>query len=197
MANDATEIVIAKNGTIHSALLGASLPALTDPRATLTGYDTVGYYSEDGVALSNAPDILEVVADQAARPVRREAQMRAFTATFGLLQWNSQNLLLSFGGGRVRQTAAGVVRYDPPADEDPLDEVTLVIDWEDKGYEYRIIHERGNVTEATETTLSRRSAALLPVTYSGLDGTGALKDQENQNLPWVLVTDDPNFSPES
>lgn len=198
MAPDPQKIVIAKGGTVYSALLGVTLPSFTDPRGSLdTDFHEVGYYSEDGVALSNTPDILEVTADQAARPVRRDVQMRSFTASFGLLEWDSENLTLSFGGGRVRQVAAGVVNYDPPADEDPLDEITLVIDWEDKGNYYRLVHERGNVTEASETTLSRRSAALLPVTYSGLDGTGAITNADGNTLAWRLVTDDPNFAPVS
>lgn len=197
MAPDPTEIMIAKDGTIHTALLGVTLPAVTDPRASLdSDFNEVGYYSEDGVGLSNGLDLLEVMSDQSARPTRREAQTRNTGLTWAMQQWNAQNMILAYGGGRSHEAAAGVVVYDPPADGDALDEVSLILDWDDKGYEYRIIFERGNVTEGSESSLQRRAAAVLPVSFSVLDGV-TLTNPDGKIVPWRFVTNDPAFAPVS
>lgn len=187
----ASEIVVAKGGAVYFAPKGTTLPANTAPRNTLDGrFLEVGYASEDGVVLNATPDILEIMAWQSGRPVRRDAQTRNYTVSFGLLQWNSENLTLAFGGGSAYTTAAGVTTYEWPADTDALDEVALVVDWEDQGYKHRMVWERGNVTDGVETNLIRTGPATLPVTYSVLDPA-------TLSIPGFYVTNSPAFGPVS
>ena len=197
MALTADNIVIAKGGHVYFAQTGSTLPQDTDPRDTLdNAFTEVGYISEDGASVSGGPDILEVLAWQSARPVRRETQRRDFSIGFGLLEWSAANLILAFGGGESIETATGVVRYNFPADEDALDEVSLVVDWEDSGFKHRMVWERGNVTEASESSLIRTGASILPVTYNVLDGE-TLTNSEGNKVPGFYVSDSPAFTPVS
>lgn len=188
---DAREIVIAKNGAIYTAPVGTTLPDNTDPRDTLDNkFLEVGYVSEDGAHLTASPDILNVMAWQSSRPVRRDVNTREITLAFGMLQWNSENLALAFGGGSAYTTAAGVTTYEFPADEDPLDELSIVVDWEDRGYEYRVVFDNGNVTEGVDFDLVRTGPSILPVTYSVLA-------PQTLDIPGFFVTNDPAFGPVS
>jgi hypothetical protein len=197
MAQDAVEIVIAKKMAVYFAPTGTTLPANTSPRTTLAGeFVEAGFTTEDGVAVRGTPDILEVMSAQAARPVRREVQRRDFALQYAFQQWNSANLAHAFGGGEAVETAPGVTTYYFPADEDALDEVSVVADWEDQGFKHRMIWERGNVTEGIESSLIRTGPSLLPVTYSVLDGE-TLTNAEGNKVPGIYVTDSPAFSPVS
>jgi hypothetical protein len=197
MALDANNIVIAKGGRVYFAESGTALPAATDPRTTLNaGFVDAGYITEEGVSTSGTPDILEVLTWQGARPARREVQRRDFSLSFSILEWKAENLVLAFGGGEVIQTAAGVGSYNFPADQDALDELSMVVDWEDLGHEWRLIWERGNVSEAAESSLIRTGASALPVTYSVLDGE-TLTNSEGNIVPGRIVSDHPEFTPVS
>lgn len=182
MTQDATEIVVAKGGAVYVAPSGTALPDKTDPRDALDPLFTeVGYVTEDGAVIGADVDLLEIMSWQKARPVRREANTRNFSAQVGLEQWNAHNLTLAFGGGVATETASGVFCYEFPTDVDPLDELALIIDYEDQGSDWRIVYASGNVTEGVESSLIRTAAAVLPVTYRALED------------PPYLVTDAPSF----
>lgn len=184
MAQDATETVIAKGAAINFGLVGVNLPDDDDPRDTLDNdFNEAGFVTEDGITFGVEVDLLEIMAMQSARPIRREANTRNYSLGFGLEQWNAPNLTLAFGGGRAITTAAGVVRYDFPTDEDALDELSMVADWEDSGYTYRLVYPSGNVTEGVDVNLVRTGPAILAVAFRAL-----------AEAPY-LVTDDPAFSP--
>lgn len=182
MAQDSAEVLIAKGGAIYAAPRGTTLPADTDPRDTLdAAFEDVGYVNEDGAAFSSPVSLLEIMAWQSARPIRRDVETRDYQIAFNCEQFNAANLTLALAGGAGAETDPGVVRFDFPGDEDPLDEIALVVDWEDRGYFYRLVYEDGNSTEGFDTSLVRTAAALIPVTYKALE-----------TAPF-LVTDDPGF----
>lgn len=186
MAQDSQEILIAKGGKIYAAPRGTTLPGDTDPRDTLdAAFEDTGFHADTGAALTAPISLLEIMAWQSARPVRRDVQTRDYQIAFNCEQFNTGNLQLAVGGGSAAETAPGVVRFDFPGDDDALDEVALVVDWEDRGNLFRLVFEDGNSTEGLDTTLVRTAAALLPVTFSALE-----------TAPF-LVTDDPAFTPAS
>lgn len=169
MANDASEIVIAKGGKISVADSSTTnLP--TDVSSSLNGdFADVGYITEDGATVGGAVDITEVMAWQAGRAVRRDANRRDYTLTFGMEQWTAENLAVAFGGGVAYTVGSGETRFDFPDDDDALDELAMVVEWTDHGFDWRLVFPKGNVTEAVEANLIRTGASILPVTFSLLE----------------------------
>lgn len=189
VGKDAAEVRIAKNGAIHVAEVGTTLPDGSDVEdidgSLDSGFVNLGYATEDGVTFSVTPEILEVSAWQARTPVRRDLQAQALRNSFGLIQWNAHTVQYAFGGGAITEPTPGVYRYDFPDEGDALDERSLIVDWEDGDSHYRLVVPRGNVTEAVETNLVRSAATSLPITHDALE-------PEDGGLAYIL-SDDPAF----
>jgi hypothetical protein len=181
----ADNIVVGSGGSIYVAPLGTSMP--TDLASPLNAaFVDVGYISEDGITLTAATEVTDVNAFQSLLPVRKIVTGRSFDLSFVLREWTEANVVLAFGGGDVTEPTAGVYRYDPPAAGDGLYERALVVEWQDGTKNYRLCVERGVVTEAVETNVSRTGAADLPITFSVLDSSGTT---------YYLLTDDPAMDP--
>lgn len=181
---DATELVVASYGTVNVAPVGTPLPS--SPTASLNvAFTELGYVTEDGVTISVSPEIEEFMAWQSRQAVRRELTGQEIQLSFELEQWNDETIILAFGGGEVT-TAGGVSRYDFPTDEAALDERSLVVDWKDGDKSWRVVCERGNVTDAVETNLNRSNLAVLPINFKALDPTDG-------GEPAYLLWDDPNY----
>lgn len=188
MAQDANELVVASHGDVYVAPVGTTLPATNDVDASLNAaFVNLGLISEDGVSFSAAPDIQEFMAWQRQQPVRRERTGQALSMSFALEQWNVNNVPLAFGGGEVVETAAGVFKYTFPDDNDALDERSIVVDWQDGSKKFRLVFERGSVTEAVETNLVRSALATLPITFSVLAS-------ETGTSPGFFLAEDTSFS---
>lgn len=177
-ALNADQVRVAGTGHLY---VGAT--ALTAP-TTLADLDSawteLGYTFEDGVTLEIERDVASVMSWQSKRPVRKFNASAMERITTELQQWNEHNLVLAFGGGTVTEPSPGLYRYDFP-DPEEFDERTLVLDWEDDGYNYRLVIPKGSVTDTTEVQLTRTAEARLPITFEVVD-----------EAPYIL-TDDPNF----
>jgi len=186
MAFQSEELVVAISGNVRLANLAdaPSLPADADgPTASTPDYTDLGYTTEDGVTFTATPTVEDINAWQKATPVRRLVTARAIMAAFSLEQWNQDNFALAFGGGEWSEPAAGVFRYDPPADQDALPDYSLIVDFADGDRNCRVVIYRGNVTEAVETQLVRTGIAVLPVTFNGLS-------PDDKDRSWYFVGDD-------
>lgn len=188
MAQDASELVIAGSGDIAFAPTGTTLP--TTPTASLhANFVDAGYATEEGLTLSVDPTIKEHMAWQSKNAVRIELEAQEITVAFEFEQWNSDNAVFAFGGGAVESLGGGVYKYTFPTADEPLDERSLVADWQDGSKNYRLIVPYGNVTEGIETKLTRGSLAVLPVTFKAVNAQGS--------SPAYILTDDPNWTAES
>lgn len=166
--NDASELVVAKNGEVYVAPVGTALP--TTPAGALnSAFNGLGFINEEGATLSVQPDIAEFHAWQSRQAVRRELNAQAIQATFALQQWNEVTVPLAFGGGTITPVGGGGYRFDFPTEGDALDERALVVDWSDGGEHHRLVLPRGNVTDNVDTNLQRGAVALLPITFKALE----------------------------
>lgn len=186
MPQEAAELVVAAAGNVHVANLAGNptLPGNDAPGSALdSDFIDLGYTTEDGASFTATPTVEDINAWQKATPVRRLVTARALTVAFSLEQWNRDTFALAFGGGSWTNPAAGIYRYDPPADTAALAEYAMVVDFADGDRKGRVVVFSGNVTEAVETSLTRTGAALLPVTFSALT-------PDDEDAAWYFIGDD-------
>lgn len=189
------EIVVGANGSIFTAPKGTAIPASISVALGVAWKDA-GYVTEDGVTFTDGKSMESVRAWQSLHDLRKIVTSKDTTAAFSLMQWSGSNVVFAFGGGEIEEVVApvpadpgpeapGEYRYHPPA-PDVIDELMLAIEWTDGDKDYRLVFERGMVSENVETNITRSAAGLLPITYSilGTDGED----------PWILDTNDPAFA---
>ena len=167
--NNADDLVVAGTGQVYVAPVGTALP--TTPGATLNAaFVGLGYHTEDGVSISVEPTVEDYMAWQSKQPVRREFTAQDITITFALMQWDEDTVPLAFGGGVISSVSGGY-RYDFPADDDALDERSIVVDCVDGDELHRFVFQRGSVTDAVESTFARNAPATLPISFKVLAPT--------------------------
>lgn len=190
MAPSADQIAVPMNGTIYTATWSADTTYPTTVRGTLTNgtytggtWAELGYTTEDGVTFSSTPNVEDINAWQSPDPVRRLVTSRETTVATQLLQWNDDTFKVAFGGGAW----TGGTLFTPPAPQDALANLALIVDGEDGTRQYRFVIYKANVTDAVETSLTRTGAAVLPVTFSAVADAG-------ETTTWKFMTDDAAFS---
>lgn len=189
MSNNANAILVPGTGQAYIAPVGTTLPADdSDPTAALdAAFEDLGYWTVDGLTLTITPDIQEIEAFQAQQAVRRSRKAQTIQAGLSLMEWN-ENTLVATLGGSVSAGAGGFYTYTPPAAGDALGEVSLVIDIQDGERNKRFIFPRGNTEgEPVEAKFTRDEAALLPMTFKGLEPL-------DSSPLWRMLSDDDVFN---
>lgn len=170
MTANADEIVVGANGKVYVAETSATMP--TGVSGTMpTGWTDLGFVTEDGVTFTDSKETETIGAWQSFYPVRRIVTSKDASVSFALRQWNKDTVALAFGGGTVTEPTANVFKYTPPDPED-IDERALCLEFTDGSKVYRLVMEKGMVSDAVETQLVRTGAADLPITFSATPDSG-------------------------
>lgn len=187
MAQDPKEIKVLAEGDLYIAPLGTTLP--TKPEAALdAGFINLGLVTDDGVTFSAGKEVEDIRSWQRTTPSRRIVTSRTYTAAAQLQQYNRENFALAFGGGEWTEPSAGVYRYDPPADADPLAEYAVVIEGKDGDREDRAVILRATIEGDVETQFVRNAPAVLPITFSAMT-------PDEADRPWYYLSNDDAFAP--
>lgn len=184
-SQDATELVVAGAGDVYVAPYGTTLPTAVD--TALNGnFFKLGYVTEDGLKITQNPEVQEFKAWQSRHPVRRALTGLETMISFALEQWNETTLQTALGGGSVTEVTPGKFKYVPIGDTEQLDEVSIVADWQDGTKSYRFVVPKGSATESVEFNLTRTDLAILPVTIKALGQSGV--------QPYTIYTNDTSFT---
>ena len=170
MTSNADQIRVGANGTVHVGIFGtATLPTDIDDTYG-AGWIDVGYTSDKGVTFESGMTIKDVGVWQSFYPARKIVTAREAQSTMELIQWNTDTVVLAFGGGTISTTSNGT-RYSPP-NPATIDLRSLAIDYIDGAIMNRIVIPKCMVTDKVTTTIARTDASLLPVVLAaiGVDG---------------------------
>lgn len=186
MSKDTSELVVAGSGSIYVAPYGTTLPTQYNT-ALNAAFEELGYTTDDGLAFSNSPTVESFTAWQSRQPVRKELTAVEQKITCSLEQWNERTIITAFGGGDFVQMASGSYKYIPIDDDEQLDDLSVVADWQDGTEQYRLVIPKCNVTEAVEVALNRTNLAVLPVTFdvvkvAGTDAWNLLTNGSQYNV---------------
>lgn len=185
MAEDADQIVIAADGAVNVAPVGTAVQK--DPAVALSAtFRNMGLISTDGVNFGDTPNMGQVESWQNSEPSRRFVNSRARMVSCEFQQWNDKTIPTAHGGGEWVQDGAGIYRFDPPADADPLEELCVVIDWADGDRRWRWVGYNMSVTSGVQYQLTRTQESRLPVTFELNANPGG--------RPYNIYSDDPVFA---
>jgi hypothetical protein len=185
MAFDADETVIAANGHVYVAAVGAT-PAVGIAAPT-TGWTEMGFLSTDGVNFEPSVEMGELRAWQSKYPIRRFENSRSLDISFTLLQWNKTTLPFALGGGSILEIGVtDVYEYTPPV-AGSLDERAMNVMWNDGTRDFSLLIPRGVVSDLGSFSLNSDDAAGMAVTFSVLSETGV--------APFTIRTDDAAHNP--
>jgi len=184
--NDSDEVVVGGSGQVYVASVGSTLPSTPSSSLDPASWKGLGYHTEDGVSVANAPEITRHTAWQSKRPIRIDRQADTFSISFALLQWDEDSLPLALGGGSITDLGGGAYKYSPPEPDDAVDERSLVVDVEDGANKLRFVVPRGIAVEGVDTQFARSSMSSLAITFEAL---------ENDNGDdWYLLTNLAGFA---
>lgn len=181
--NDSGQIHIGANGTVYVADVGETAPT-SEVSSLSAGWKPLGFITEDGVSIVDSKTVQEKRAWQSRYPVKRWVNGRAYEVGFTLEQINWLTYPFAMGGGTLTEPSAGKYKYVPP-EPDELDERSLVIDWEEEEFHYRVWLPVGLVTENVELNVRADDTIMLPIAFGAIfDGTNPI---------YSFFTDDPAF----
>ncbi|QUI30682.1 hypothetical protein H9W91_07285 [Streptomyces alfalfae] len=193
MANDAKKIRFAPNGNLFMAPAPGTSGATTvlptdvgDGKAAPAGYRGMGYVDEGGVTITPSIETQPVNVWQSAVPVLYNVQAAAFQVKATLVEFNQLTTELFFGAKWVavkddKNQDTGTYRLDLSSTPE-LSELSLVVDWAQKGVLYRVVIPRAMVSDRGAITLQRAEAGKFELTIDALDSDGT--------LGYVLTNDD-------
>lgn len=185
--NDPTETIIAGSGQVYVAAVGSSAPTNESSSLAPATWYGLGYHTEDGVSVKEAPEIIRHRAWQTRTDVRRTRDSDTFQIVFALEQWNEQSVPLAFGGGSVTEPSSNHYKFTPPAAGASENEKALVCDVIDGSNILRFYIPRGTVVEGVDSQFTRSQLGVLPITFEAMepdDGTPA----------WSLFTNSAAFA---
>ncbi|WP_051741475.1 hypothetical protein [Kitasatospora sp. MBT66] len=185
MANDAQKIRFAPNGGIFVAPAPNGLPTGTqlpvdvgDGKAVPTGYKALGYADESGVTITPSIETDPVNAWQSATPVLYNVKSASMQIKATLMETNQLTTELFWGAPWLAVVdkdgkETGTYRLDLSSTPD-LQEVSLVVDWSQRGVLYRCVIPRAMISDRGAITLQRVEAQKYELTISALDANGSL-----------------------
>lgn len=161
-------IPVAANGDVYVARYSPSLQLPTDALTAPTlDFNALGYTSEEGVTFGVETETAEIPAWQSLQPVRKPVTGQEITANFELLEWNSETLVLAFGGGNFEDNGDGTWSFTLPKSDERI-QFSIIIDALDGLYRYRIILPRVTVEDLDDINFRGDDNAGLGVTVTAL-----------------------------
>ncbi|MCC3773673.1 hypothetical protein [Streptomyces sp. UNOB3_S3] len=193
MANDSSKIRFAPNGAIYLApapRTGSGTTVLPtdagDGKTTPAGYRSCGWVDQSGVTITPSIETDPVNVWQSAVPVMYTVKSASFKIKATLMETNDLTTGLFFGAEwkslkDAEGKHSGTYRLDLSSTPE-LNEISIVVDWSQKGVPYRCVIPRAMISDRGAIQLQRTENQKYELTIDALDHEGG--------LGYVLTTDD-------
>lgn len=186
---DSSQVLQARRGRLLVAPYGTTRPDDIGDLATLdAAFDNVGYTGDEDVMFDRGTKLESKKSWQSSVPFTAiQTDEEPIITVPSLLEWDTENLLLAFGGGDVVTATNGVSYVRPPGE---VPELTALLVFKRATFTYAIGLKRCYVTEAPPVKLTRKDLSPLALKFAGLVPEDELDDDEDEPDPWVFLTDD-------
>lgn len=153
-----------KTGAVYRAILSSAPTIPTSTTAVLTGFDELGYVSEDGVTNSNTPSSEDIKA-WGGNTVLTTQSDKTDTFALTLIESLNDNVLKSVYGSANVSTESGETVIKANADDQ--EECAWVIDMVMKGgTAKRIVIPRGKISEIGDVVYKDNEVVGYPITIT-------------------------------
>jgi hypothetical protein len=169
--NDPTELLVAGDGRLIVADPDdtPTMPTSEDDSVVDSSpWIELGYVTTDGVNYQDSFTQELLRAWQSVGAIRTLATERNPQLTFSLMQWDTANLILAFGGGSVDSDG---VFTGPLASDQPV-ERSVCLDAIDGDTTWRFVFPRTGLAQGSSFSLTRTTSANLSIVLSILDPGG-------------------------
>ena len=182
MATSAENVVVAGTGDVYVADAGTEFAtALPGVPADDSGWDKVGFISEEGATFSMDRETEELYAWQSMDAIRVLTTSEPKTISFELMQFDPITLPLALQGGTV---TAG--KYVPPIAGNTEVKAMLVYGI-DGDYNFRFWFPRVQIEGAVEFNMNRSDAIRLPLEFKVLAAETSWF-MESNHPAWATVS---------
>lgn len=182
------KVLVGSGGRAFSGAYGTpDAPTSADVAALAgLGWTDLGIVGDDGVSFQDEKTIVKIMGWKERRPVRKIATDRSTTVSFGMRQWNTENLVLALGGGDFDVNGTYT-----PSDGVVIPETALAIAWVDGDDEFLLYFPKGQAGSSVTFNLKKDANILLPVEFE------VTADDDDVESPFYLFTDSQSFGSES
>jgi hypothetical protein len=171
---DPNEILLGLNNGpgVYRAPVGTAPPAdLVSPWAT--GWEPIGYISDDGVTVSSSTTSDTLTPWQSTSPVKTMITGKELTVHFVMWQTNPESLAMYFDMPPVTADVDGTVDFDIRSDQGG-ELYSIGLDIKDAGTITRIVFNRAQLSDTGDVAFQRGAAVGWEVTLSAMDDNGVL-----------------------
>ena len=162
MSNDASNVIVAGTGDVYVAAAETALTGIAVGARPTSGWDQLGYISEDGASFNMDRSTEEIKSWQSMDPIRIVTTEEPKTISFELMQFDPVSFDLAMQGGTL---TAGV--WEPPV-PGTQDYKAMVIYGLDGDYDFRFYFPKVQVTGAVEFNMNKADAIRLPLEFKVL-----------------------------
>lgn len=196
-ALDPGAIRFAPNGRVLAANAGTALPTIPnsveeafDNSTPISGWDDLGYVTEDGVTLTPTLSTQAFNVWQSVAAAKITVTGAGLDFQFALAQWDKESTELFFGGTwGTKDPGTGLTTMRLPSNP-ALREKAFLILWGDLDDVNGLYVPRAQISNRDGLTIGKTDPSILNMTFQSLDSNGMLAD--------VLTTADinPDANPE-
>lgn len=182
------KILVGAGGRVFFADFGTATAPTDADYTNLAGkgWTAAGVVTDDGVNFSDEKTIVKIMGWREKRPVRKLASDRETIVSFGMRQWNRENLVFAMGGGSFD----GSGTYTPGEDVE-IPETALCVSWDDGDDEFMLYLPKGVAGSSISFNLKKDENIALPIEFE------VTADEDDEQLPFYLFTDSQDFASES
>jgi len=183
---DCSQVRVGTTGHIWAAPVGTTMPV--DTAAVMPSpWVDLGYTTEDGVSFSEDTNKEDMNVWQSANPCRSVITSQTMSASFTLVQRNTDTLKFAFGGGSVTGTPPNMI-YKPPAAG--IAEVALVLEVVDGAITDRWCFYRGQPALNGDVQFTKSDMTGFPMEVTFLNTTAGLFELLSNDTKLVVGLED-------
>lgn len=168
MALTSSNVRVGVTGGVYRAPVGTTAPTTTS--AALTGFEELGYVSDEGIREQRSISTDDIKAWQNGDTVRRVVTDATVTYELTLLETTEATLETFYGTAATLGVGEGSISVQPSATGGRYAWVIDVVDGAEKR---RIIIAEGEVTDRGEVTYATGEAIAYPITITAYPVSGS------------------------
>lgn len=176
-------IRFAPNGRVLAAAANTAMPTIPttvsdafDNSQPISGWDDLGYVTEDGVTLTPTLETNAFPVWQSVAAAKITVVAAGLDFQFSLAQWDKESTELFFGGTwGAKDTTTGLTTMTLPSNPGLREKAFLIL-WGDLDVVNGLYVPRAMISDRDGLSIAKTDPTILNMTFTSLDSSGKLAD---------------------